>query len=94
MLWEETINISPLKDKCGFSSNVLCSNNENILPSDQSIVGQMGQARWASMDTIRKSTTLAQHGHDTIVPVPARGTVYIVPGPQVRAAALARARHD
>ena len=59
------------------------------------IVGQIGQARWASTNTIRKSTTLARHGHDTIiVPVLARGAVYIVPGPQVRAAALARARHD
>jgi hypothetical protein len=58
------------------------------------IDGQMGQARWASTGTARKSTTLARHGHDTIVLVPARGTIYIVPGPQVRPAALARARHD
>jgi hypothetical protein len=32
--------------------------------------GQMGQTRWASTDTIRKSTALAWHGHDTIVLVP------------------------
>ena len=58
------------------------------------IVGLMDQARWASTGTIRKSTALARHGHDTIVPVLARGTVYIVSGPQVRPAALAQARHD
>jgi hypothetical protein len=39
------------------------------------IDGQMGQARWASTGTARKSTALARHGHDTIVLVPARGTI-------------------
>jgi hypothetical protein len=53
---------------------------------------QMGQARWASTGTARKSTAIARH--DTIVLVPARGTIWIVPRPQVRPAALARARHD
>jgi hypothetical protein len=39
------------------------------------IDGQMGQARWTSTGTPRKSTALARHGHDTIVLVPARGTI-------------------
>jgi hypothetical protein len=39
------------------------------------IDGQMGQARWVSTGTARKSTALARHKHDTIVLVPARGTI-------------------
>jgi hypothetical protein len=39
------------------------------------IDGQLSQARWASMGTARKNTALARHGHDTIVLVPARGTI-------------------
>jgi hypothetical protein len=39
------------------------------------IDGQMGQARWVSTGTARKSTVLARHEHDTIVLVPARGTI-------------------
>jgi hypothetical protein len=43
--------------------------------------GQMGQARWVSTGTARKSTALARHGHDAIALVPARGTSAWAAGP-------------
>jgi hypothetical protein len=58
------------------------------------IDGQMGHVRWASTGMTRKSKALALHGHDTIVLVPARDTIWIVHGPHVRPATLAWARHD